>query len=575
MAEPRVSGGDYKDITDLGNLFVQMGGLYGSGKTTETSSSSTESNRQQQKLLDQILGMNNSQYLDDMTANIMNRAKQEFAPILGQSMGAGERAYSSTVIKQLADEAMARATAASGQARLEFLSANQKTAAGLITTKMQSEKTTTRKTGKAPAATALNVIGTGLTGYSLFDKFQQRKVKSPNAEPELLNQYETPGVSDPGVTFSGEPSGFVPNAEILSNQPQDIVTELLNLVPEVVTNNFDINANVNPSDFAIPSDNSFTSDPVTISDVPDVPVDTGGGNDFFDDIGDIFDNSGDIFDFADGGEVPFKRDPRAAYLPGTGGRPVRTPPGLSNPLAVIPVLPEKPKVVEAPTGNDSGDSGDAGVSGSSGVSDTGITGGSSITGQQAANLGSALMSGNPIAIAIAIGNIAVSQPQLSEPTAISFAELSQVQTFAAPAVEDVVGVEIGPDVEVGTAPGPGTVEGTAIGADIGAEAAAAAAAAEAEGTAAAAAAAAEEGAAEEGGTEGGDEGGDDGGDDGEAEGGIQRARSSKELGIDNKIIKVTPGEYVLPVDVVEFLGKDVLDLIVDTVHTPVKRGRKI
>lgn len=66
----------------------------------------------------------------------------------------------------------------------------------------------------------------------------------------------------------------------------------------------------------------------------------------------------------------------------------------------------------------------------------------------------------------------------------------------------------------------------------------------------------------------GDGGGDGGG--GEANGGVQKAASIKEAsGIDKKTIHVTPGEYVLPVDVTQALGVDMLDELVAHLHTPI------
>lgn len=68
---------------------------------------------------------------------------------------------------------------------------------------------------------------------------------------------------------------------------------------------------------------------------------------------------------------------------------------------------------------------------------------------------------------------------------------------------------------------------------------------------------------------GGDGGGGDGG-GGEANGGVQKAKSIKEAsGIDKKTIHVTPGEYVLPVDVTQALGVDMLDELVAHLHTPI------
>jgi len=47
----------------------------------------------------------------------------------------------------------------------------------------------------------------------------------------------------------------------------------------------------------------------------------------------------------------------------------------------------------------------------------------------------------------------------------------------------------------------------------------------------------------------------------------------KTSAVDSVPINVTPGEYVLPVDVVNVIGKDKLDALVDSLHQPVQGGR--
>lgn len=56
-----------------------------------------------------------------------------------------------------------------------------------------------------------------------------------------------------------------------------------------------------------------------------------------------------------------------------------------------------------------------------------------------------------------------------------------------------------------------------------------------------------------------------------ADGGIIKRRT-KLAGIDTETIKATPGEYMLPVDVVDYIGKDTLDDLVALVHTPLRSG---
>lgn len=91
------------------------------------------------------------------------------------------------------------------------------------------------------------------------------------------------------------------------------------------------------------------------------------------------------------------------------------------------------------------------------------------------------------------------------------------------------------------------------------------------------------------GSAGGDSGGGNGG--GEADGGTIRKRSGYKDGgairakegvintksasnIDNITIKATEDEYMLPVDVVNFIGKDHLDELVGLIHMPIGAGTK-
>lgn len=55
--------------------------------------------------------------------------------------------------------------------------------------------------------------------------------------------------------------------------------------------------------------------------------------------------------------------------------------------------------------------------------------------------------------------------------------------------------------------------------------------------------------------------------------GVPPAGAAKKAGVDTMSINVTPGEYVLPVDVVEVIGEDTLNDLIDMFHTPIKGGR--
>lgn len=75
------------------------------------------------------------------------------------------------------------------------------------------------------------------------------------------------------------------------------------------------------------------------------------------------------------------------------------------------------------------------------------------------------------------------------------------------------------------------------------------------------------GSGDSGGGPGGDGSGDGSG-NGYKDGGKVKGKAT---GIDKKLIHVTPGEYVLPVDTVQYLGLDVLDEIVAATHVPIRR----
>lgn len=68
----------------------------------------------------------------------------------------------------------------------------------------------------------------------------------------------------------------------------------------------------------------------------------------------------------------------------------------------------------------------------------------------------------------------------------------------------------------------------------------------------------------------GGDGGSSGGGDGFADGGTIKAKSKRALrGIDTQPIMATPGEYMLPIDTVQLIGKDILDELVGLTHISV------
>lgn len=60
-----------------------------------------------------------------------------------------------------------------------------------------------------------------------------------------------------------------------------------------------------------------------------------------------------------------------------------------------------------------------------------------------------------------------------------------------------------------------------------------------------------------------------------ADGGVVgKGKKSNAIALDTELIRATIGEVVLPVDVVDYIGRDVLDDLIAAVHTPVRTGTK-
>jgi len=75
---------------------------------------------------------------------------------------------------------------------------------------------------------------------------------------------------------------------------------------------------------------------------------------------------------------------------------------------------------------------------------------------------------------------------------------------------------------------------------------------------------------ESGGGYSGDSDGGDGG-DGYQKGGEIRGNKQESRGVDKKVIRVTPGEFVIPKDTVQILGEDFFEELIAMTHTPVGR----
>jgi hypothetical protein len=211
---PKVeSGGGIQGIATLLNTLAPM---FGTGKQKTTGGGGTAVTTadpaalgQLDELLKKVLGGTDEGAIDDMVANILTRAKQEFGPAMIGTKAAGLRGYSDTVRAQMANEAMARATGEAAAAKLQAINANNKIAAGLVDSKVQASKTVrdtrneqTQRTGMSPMGTAL---GLGLTAAQIYALMKKKKPTS--ADIKAAGGTETGAdvaMGDYGRTISGD-----------------------------------------------------------------------------------------------------------------------------------------------------------------------------------------------------------------------------------------------------------------------------------------------------------------------------------------------------------------------------------
>lgn len=202
-------------IADILSLFQGIQGAFGTGTTKSEVKGTIDPGvgAQSDALMQSILGQNEDSNFQDMIANIMTRAKQEFAPVLGQSAAAGERAYSSTVVQQLGNEAMARATAEAAAAKLAAINKNNALATQLVDTKMQmtGSKSTTSATGASPMGKFLSLLGPAAMGYSKLTEAQKKKKADSGNTPSMPGDYDIGSLFDAanpevGKFFSANPS---------------------------------------------------------------------------------------------------------------------------------------------------------------------------------------------------------------------------------------------------------------------------------------------------------------------------------------------------------------------------------
>lgn len=182
--------------TGLGDLLKLFSSQQGTGNTTTTatSSASPEANGNAAQLLSQLQGGMDPKTLEELANHIIDTANQKVGVGVGESIGAGNRAYSDTTLQDTAARARAYATQAIAKEQLGFVADSQRTAASLIGNQLNSSKSTTTKaaTKATPLGNAMSAAA-GLVGAYGLAKKAPKMIAS--ATSGLSQAAETLGLS--------------------------------------------------------------------------------------------------------------------------------------------------------------------------------------------------------------------------------------------------------------------------------------------------------------------------------------------------------------------------------------------
>lgn len=573
-------------IQDIVQLFQSLGPLLGSGKTSTGSKTTTSADPatlgQSDDLIKQIMDSVNPDNLDAQTSNILERAKQTFAPNNISPNASGIRGYSDTVNSSLRNEAMARATAEAMSARLTATNAAAKTSAGLVESKLQATKTVQQQqTQQTGPNTAGKVLSAATPLALLYNQFR-------NKAPKVPDKVEDPeDTTDPVVSADSSNNIDYVNNDINVNDASG------GGFPVQDSGSSDLILNSSQSDVPLPLDFSSEQPLVdsTPTDIPaeDAPSDTIDASepafDAIDTSSDttseapgIFDDIfGGDFSFADGGVVPAGRRPAPnSYeddaLPGNNRAPIASIFSggaiADSSLARTPTpaaISRKQQLQGSPAGDLNSTSGDGKDAGEFSSIDDGTPAPAGLgLGIGLANHAFSLSMG-PLGLAFSLGlalakNATISKdgPDAPAPPGMdNFGPLQEPAPNQAPPDPPNFDLDGMSPPDPGLGPDPNAPDPTPD-QDPGND---------------------DNGDDSDGG--GGGSGGDggDGGDGGggDADGGVLIADNAQESnGIDKKKINVTPGEAVLPVDTVHYLqskyGESIIDDLIRHTHTPIRYG---
>lgn len=547
-------------INDIANLFASLNPLFGQGQTHTVTSKSLDPNSSAQadSIIEKLFGDLTPDNLDALVGNILNRAKQTFAPGNILSNAAGFRGYSDTVATSLRNEATARATAEAMSARLDALNKAGATAGSIVGNKLNNSGT--QDTNKNQDSSDLgNMLKYALPAAFLYDKFQKgsfnlNPFSTQDGDVDVNTTDIIPGSGDriggsaPVDTSPGAPDPSAPqdfgNASTLDVLP----TQGFGDEPPVV----DFGDGGDLSDAAPVADNVDNLDDIFGA----------GGSDNLDNVGgldefvDSFADGGmigktkvkpKIKAYADGGRIQPQNYTQQAILDAIAKKKV--------PTAALADSPTQPTQSTGTSGKRKGSQSDAaGSDDSNAAPDTGpdlqsgaFTGTPGVMGFALAGA-HALIGDLPGAVMALAKSAAVNQAlgnSLSGNTTAQSGDdlLADANSEGA---DDDLGMDMSADFAFG-APDMGS-PGTDFG-DSGAS----------------------DGGAPGGGSAGAS--GSDGGGDGYEKGGPIKAKNKQEAtGIDHVLIHATPGEYVLPTDTTDLLGEEFLDQIVAATHSPIRKA---
>lgn len=193
---------------DMADFFSKLAPMFfGSGKSTSSTSGNPAGITNAQDLLALIMPqITGTKDTDAVVSNIMTRAAQAFAPVLGSQNQAG--LYNSTVKQQLLSEAMARATGESASAVLQHQTAAGQTAASINGNLIRSSQTQSTKTAPTVDPRISSALAIAMMGKSIFNEFKSTAKKAPVSVGKALSPLppggETAASAQDALTQSGD-----------------------------------------------------------------------------------------------------------------------------------------------------------------------------------------------------------------------------------------------------------------------------------------------------------------------------------------------------------------------------------